>query len=74
MSAKGDVDRVQPESEANRDNSLPSDVKGQRRGRSVVQSVRLPGGDFAEIERLAGEAGVPMSAPDLRLGTRRTGR
>ncbi len=62
MSAKGDVERAQAESEANRDIPLPSDVKSQRRDRSVVQSVRLPEGDFAEIEQLAGEAGVPVSA------------
>jgi hypothetical protein len=62
MSAKRDVERVQAESEANRDIPLPSEVQGQRRGRSIVQSVRLPEGDFAEIERLAGEASVPVSA------------
>lgn len=37
-------------------------VKGERRGRSIVQSVRLAQDDYLEIERLAGEAGVPISA------------
>ncbi|GAB3612469.1 hypothetical protein [Humibacter ginsengisoli] len=62
MSAKGDVEAVQAESEVNRDLALPDQVQGQRRGRSVVQSVRLPEAEFADIERLAGQLGVPVSA------------
>ncbi|GAB3608495.1 hypothetical protein GCM10027414_06200 [Humibacter ginsengiterrae] len=62
MSAKGDVEAVQAESEVNRDLALPDQVHGQRRGRSVVQSVRLPEAEFADIERLAGQLGVPVSA------------
>ncbi len=34
----------------------------ERRGRSVVQSVRLPAGAFAAIEGVAARAGVPVSA------------
>lgn len=62
MSAKHDVKTVQDESEASRDTPLPAHVHGQRRGRSVVQSVRLPEAEFADIERLAIELNVPISA------------
>lgn len=62
MSAKRDVEVIQAESEASRDTPLPENVHGQRRGRSVVQSVRLPEAEFAEIERLAAELDVPVSA------------
>ncbi|MGH3850757.1 MAG: hypothetical protein ACRDRT_13820, partial [Pseudonocardiaceae bacterium] len=60
MDAKRDVEMVQAESEDTRDQPLPSTARGERRGRSVVQSVRLPEDDFAEIERLASEAGVSV--------------
>jgi hypothetical protein len=50
------------ESEATRDEPIPEDVRGERRGRSVVQSVRLPAEEFAEIERIAAESGVPVGA------------
>lgn len=56
------VEAAQAESEATRDQSLPEGVKGERRGRSVVQSVRLPAERFAEIERIAAQAGVPVGA------------
>jgi hypothetical protein len=62
MDAKQEVERVQIESEATRDQSLPEQVKGERRGRSVVQSVRLPTEKFAAIEEIAERAGVPVSA------------
>lgn len=62
MSAERDVELVQKESEASKDRPVPADVPGQRRGRSVVQSVRLPETEFAEIEQLADEQGVPVSA------------
>jgi hypothetical protein len=62
MDAKRAVEIAQTESEATRDEPIPEGVKGERRGRSVVQSVRLPAEDFAEIERIAAEAGVPVSA------------
>ncbi len=62
MSAKRDVEIVQAESEASKDVPLPEDVRGQRRGRSVVQSVRLPEAEFVEIERLAVELEVSVSA------------
>lgn len=57
-----DVHAVQAESEASRGQPLPESVKGERRGRSIVQSVRLHEEDFAEIERLASEGGIPVSA------------
>lgn len=60
--AKRDVELAQAESEASRETPLPPSAKGQRRGRSVVQSVRLPESEFAEIERLAAQADVPVSA------------
>lgn len=62
MTAERDVHTVQAESEAAHDEPLPDDARGERRGRSVVQSVRLRQEDFADIERLAGEAGIPVSA------------
>lgn len=66
MSAKKEaralVQAVQAESEATRDRPLPKGVRGERRGRSVVQSVRLPADDFAEIERIAEQADVPVGA------------
>jgi hypothetical protein len=62
MDAKRAVKMAQAESEATRDEPVPEGVKGERRGRSVVQSVRLPADDFAEIERIAAEARVPVGA------------
>jgi hypothetical protein len=62
MDARREVEVAQAESEATRDESLPEDVRGERRGRSVVQSVRLPAGQFAEIEQIAARAGVPVEA------------
>jgi hypothetical protein len=41
---------------------LPDYAHRQGRGRSVVQSVRLPEAEFADIERLAAELDVPVSA------------
>lgn len=62
MSAEDDVRAVQAESEATCGQPLPDHVRGERRGRSVVQSVRLREDDFREIERLAADAGVPVGA------------
>lgn len=62
MDAKQEVERAQAESETTRDEPLPDHVIGERRGRSVVQSVRLPAEAFAAIEELAACAGVPVSA------------
>ncbi len=62
MDAKQEIERIQVESEATRDEPLPEHVKGERRGRSVVQSVRLPAEAFAAIEEIAGRVGVPVSA------------
>lgn len=62
MSAKHDVEVAQAESNATGDTPLPEQVRGQRRGRSVVQSVRLPEAEFADIERIAEELQVPVSA------------
>ncbi len=60
--ARALVEAVQVESEATRDQPLPEEARGERRGRSVVQSVRLPVEDFAEIERIAAQADVPVGA------------
>lgn len=62
MDARRAVQIAQDESEATRDEPLPDGVRGQRRGRSVVQSVRLPAEEFAEIERIAAQAEVPVGA------------
>jgi hypothetical protein len=62
MDAKQEVKQAQIESEASRDQPLPEHVQGERRGRSVVQSVRLPAEKFAAIEEIAERAGVPVSA------------
>lgn len=62
MSAEHDVELAQTESEVTKDTPLPEHVRGQRRGRSVVQSVRLPEAEFADIERLAAQLDVPVSA------------
>jgi len=58
------IEKIQDESEATRDESYPPDTTGERPGRSrwVVQSVRLPTDEFAEIEELARAADVPLSA------------
>jgi hypothetical protein len=62
MDAKAAVEVAQTESEATFGEPLPEEVRGERRGRSVVQSVRLPAEEFAEIERIAAQAGVPVGA------------
>src|ERR1700760_2068098 len=62
MDAKRAVEIAQAESEATIDEALPEEARGERRGRSVVQSVRLPAEQFAEIEQTAAEAGVPVGA------------
>lgn len=41
---------------------LPDGVREERRGRSVVQSVRLPAESLEAIEKVAQRAGVPVSA------------
>ncbi|HZD22042.1 MAG TPA: ribbon-helix-helix protein, CopG family [Acidimicrobiia bacterium] len=58
------IKKVQYESEATRDEPHPPDTTGERprRSRSVVQSVRLPADEFAEIDELARAADVPVSA------------
>jgi hypothetical protein len=56
VDAKRAVEMAQAESEATRDEPIPDEARGERRGRSVVQSVRLPAEQFAGIERLAAEA------------------
>ena len=62
MDAKRAVEIAQAESEATREQPLPEGTRGERHGRSVVQSVRLPAKEFAEIERIAAQAGVPVGA------------
>lgn len=62
MDAKRAVEVAQAESEATRDQPIPEDVRGERRGRSVVQSVRLPADEFTEIERIAAQLNVPVGA------------
>ncbi len=62
MDAKHAVEIAQAESEATRNAPLPEQVKGQRRGPSIVQSVRLPDAAYKDVERIAVEAGVPVGA------------
>jgi predicted DNA-binding ribbon-helix-helix protein len=62
MDAKRAVEIAQAESEATRELPLPEGARGERHRRSVVQSVRLPAEEFAEIERIAAQAGVPVGA------------
>jgi predicted DNA-binding ribbon-helix-helix protein len=62
MDAKHAVEVAQAESEATHDQPIPEGVRGDRRGRSVVQSVRLPADEFAEIERIAAQLNVPVGA------------
>jgi hypothetical protein len=62
MSAKQDVELVQVESDASIDTALPAAVHGQHRGRSVVQSVRLPEDDFADIQKIAAQHDIPVGA------------
>jgi hypothetical protein len=62
MDAKRAVEIAQAELEASRDEPIPEGARGERRGRSVVQSVRLPADQFAEIEQLAAQAGVPVGS------------
>lgn len=62
MDAKRMVEIAQAESEATRDEPLPEEARGERRGPSVVQSVRLPADALAEIEQIAAQAGVPTGA------------
>jgi hypothetical protein len=62
MDARDAVEAAQAESEATRDEPIAEGMKGQRRGPSVVQSVRLPAAEFAQIERIAAESGVPVGA------------
>lgn len=56
------MEAAQAGSEAAIGQPIPEDARGERRGRSVVQSVRLPAEDFAEIERIAAQARVPVGA------------
>ena len=59
MDARALVDAERKESEATCDQPLPEAARGKRRGRSVVQSVRLPAEEFAEIERIeVGKRGI----------------
>jgi predicted DNA-binding ribbon-helix-helix protein len=60
--ARALVQAVQEESEATRGQPLPEGVRAERRGGSVVQSVRLPAEDFEDIEQIAARAKVPVSA------------
>lgn len=58
------IKAVQAESETTRDDPYPQGTAFTRPGRagSIVQSVRLPAETFDEIERLARERDVPVSA------------
>lgn len=57
MRAKHDVGLAQVESDASIDTALRAVVQGQHRGRSVVQSVRLPAPSRSSPETPTGSAG-----------------
>lgn len=59
-----EIKTAQDDSEATRGDPYPPDTAAERpgRGRSVVQSVRLPADEFAAIDELARAADVPVSA------------
>lgn len=58
------LDQEAEHAERHRDDPAPADVKGTRpnRGRSVMFSLRLNPDEFADVQRLAEESGVPASA------------
>lgn len=62
MNIEHEIKAIQRESEDTKNLPLPEEIQGERRGRSVVRSVRLPESEFQEIEQLATELGVPISA------------
>ena len=62
MGIERKIKAIQRQSEATKDLPLPEDAVGERRGRSVVRSVRLPEADYEEIELLAQKLDVPVSA------------
>lgn len=62
MGIEREVNAIQQESEAARDLPLGEDAVGERRGSSVVKSVRLPETEYVEIEQLAQKLDVPVSA------------
>jgi len=62
MGIENEIQSIQQESEATRDLPLPDEVVGERRGNSVVKSVRLPEAEYKEIEQLADKSGIPVSA------------
>ena len=62
MDIENTIKAIQRESEATKDLPLPDNAVGERRGRSVVRSVRLPEAEYNEIEQLAEKLDVPVSA------------
>lgn len=62
MATQDNIKANQDESETTKDLPLPEDAIGERRGRSVVLSVRLSEAEHEEIEQLAHEMDVPVSA------------
>ena len=62
MGIESEIKAIQQESEGAKDLPLPEDAVGERRGRSVVRSVRLPETEYEEIEELAQKLDVPVSA------------
>ncbi|TDD64506.1 ribbon-helix-helix protein, CopG family [Jiangella aurantiaca] len=58
------IKEIQDESEATRDDPYPENtvVTRPNLAGSVVQSVRLPAAEYAQVEQLARDADVPVSA------------
>lgn len=62
MGIENEIQSVLPESEVTRDVLLPDEAVGERRGSSVVKSVRLPEDEYKGIEQLADKSDLPVSA------------
>ena len=62
MDIEREIRAIQEESDAVQDLPVPDEAVGERRGGSVVRSVRLPEAEYEEIEQLAQKLDVPVSA------------
>jgi hypothetical protein len=74
MDARRAVEIAQAESEATGGEPLPEETSGKRRGRPVVQSVRLPAEELAETGADRGAGRGASRGTDPGLGAGRAGR
>lgn len=61
MGIESEIQAIQQESESSKNLPVPEDAV-EKRGRSIVRSVRLPEAEYEEIEKLARKIDVPVSA------------